>query len=359
MKVLLVLGTSTGGVVRHVDGLAAGLLARGDEVVVTGPPATLTELRAAGFTRVPLAVRDRPDPRDDPRSVLRIRRLSHGADVVHAHGIRAGALAALALARTPTPLVVTLHNAPPRGVVKAAVHALLERLVAGRADVVLGVSPDLVAGIRGVGMQGSELAVVPAPPPPAHLRDRAAVMASLDLPARLRMVVSVGRLAAQKNFDLLLDASTALPTGAVVVIVGDVPLGEHLVRRAAARFPRVRLVGRRDDVPEILAAADVVVSSADWEGQPLWLQEALQVGAAIVATDVGGTAAILGGAGLLVPARDAEALAAGIRTVLEDPEERSRLRRLARQRATRLPTQTDAVDAATSIYRDATRRRGR
>ena len=67
----------------------------------------------------------------------------------------------------------------------------------------------------------------------------------------------------------------------------------------------MRLLGHRDDVPDLLAAADVVVSSAVWEGQPVGLQEALHAGAAVVATDVGGTAAVVGDAALLVPPADA------------------------------------------------------
>lgn len=70
-------------------------------------------------------------------------RTLRGAHVVHAHGLRAGALAAIALAGTGTGLVVTLHNAATAGGVVGAIYGLLERIVARRADRILVVSPDL------------------------------------------------------------------------------------------------------------------------------------------------------------------------------------------------------------------------
>src|SRR5258707_12585488 len=92
-------------------------------------------------------------------AVLRLRRrlVEMAADVVHAHGMRAGAVAALALrpypgARwpggRPPALVVTVHNAPPLAAPAARIYGLLERLVARRAAVVLCVSPDLAAWMR-------------------------------------------------------------------------------------------------------------------------------------------------------------------------------------------------------------------
>ncbi|WP_344840113.1 glycosyltransferase family 4 protein, partial [Actinocorallia longicatena] len=97
-KVALVLGTSAGGVGRHVWSVARGLAARGATVVVCGPAATEKTFGFAGdgvrFAEVDLA--DRPRPGRDLKAVRDLRRITRGADVVHAHGLRAGALAVLA-----------------------------------------------------------------------------------------------------------------------------------------------------------------------------------------------------------------------------------------------------------------------
>lgn len=98
LRVALVLGTSAGGVGRHVRSVAEGLVERGARVMVCGPAATdaLFGFGAGGarFAEVDLA--DRPRPASDARAVARLRRLLRDADVVHAHGLRAGALAAAA-----------------------------------------------------------------------------------------------------------------------------------------------------------------------------------------------------------------------------------------------------------------------
>ena len=105
----------------------------------------------------------------------------------------------------------------------------------------------------------------------------------------------------------------------------------------------------RDDVPELNRAASVVVSTSTWEGQPLAVQEALQAGAAVVATDVGGTREVTGDAAVLTPP-DPGALAAAITGLLTDPDRRERLRVAARARADQLPTPADVLDQLRSVY---------
>jgi hypothetical protein len=102
-------------------------------------------------------ISDRPRPARDVVAVRRLRRLLGQArpDVAHAHGLRAGALAAMALmawrrGRRPA-LVVTVHNAAPPGRPARLVYGLLERACARRADAVLCASADLAARMRRLG----------------------------------------------------------------------------------------------------------------------------------------------------------------------------------------------------------------
>ena len=177
MKVAFVLGTSTGGTARHVRTLAAGCAARGVAAGVFGPAQTDRDF---GFSRLaggqvsftPVEIADRPRVARDLRAIRRLRRLlaAWRPDMAHAHGLRAGALTAIALAFVrptvyhPRPaLVVTVHNAPPAGASAAVVYGLLERLVAPNADVVLCVSADLSARMRRAGAKDVGRAIVPAP----------------------------------------------------------------------------------------------------------------------------------------------------------------------------------------------------
>ena len=179
--------------------------------------------------------------------------------------------------------------------------------------------------------------------------------ADLGVGGRTALAVVVARLAPQKGLDLLLDAHRELAAGEpldlVTVVAGDGPLREPLQTRIDAEHLPVRLLGHRDDVPDLLAAADVVVSSAVWEGQPVGIQEALHAGAAVVATDVGGTGAVAGDAVLLVPPADPVSLSRAIRDVVVHGAVRDNLRSRAVERAAELPTEADALAAALEAYR--------
>ncbi|TDD92591.1 glycosyltransferase family 1 protein [Actinomadura darangshiensis] len=384
MRVALVLGTSAGGVGRHVRSVAERLAGRGARVLVCGPASTedLFGFAAGGarFAEVDLA--DRPRPVSDAKAVARLRSLLRDADVVHAHGLRAGALAVAACARIAPgplrfsrggpPLVVTLHNAVITGGRTAAVYGALERVVARGAARVLGVSPDLEERMRALGARSAGHAIVPAPAPqappgPAVRADLRAALGAGERP----LVLTVGRLAAQKGLPTLLDAAavwagrTPQP---LVAIVGDGPLEDELNARIEAEDLPVRLLGRRSDIPGLLAACDVAVVPSVWEGQPLIVQEILRAGRPLVATRVGGVpgmvgAAERGGAGpllhgpeseaaLLVPPNDAEALGRAVSRVLDDPSLAARLGSAAARRSARLPGEDDAADQLADLYRD-------
>ncbi|WP_037559121.1 glycosyltransferase [Spirillospora albida] len=389
MRVALVLGTASGGLGRHVRSVAEGLVERGARVAVCGPAST-DELyrfsaRGARFAEVDLA--DRPRPLDDARAVARLRGLLRGADVVHAHGLRAGALAAMACARVAPgplrvagggpPLIVTLHNAVIAGGRTAAVYGALERVVALGASRVLGVSPDLEERMRSLGARRVAHALVPAPAPrtPPGPAVRAGLRDELGVGDR-PLIITVARLAEQKGLHTLLDAAAGW-TGRVpvplTVLVGDGPLHDGLAARIEAEDLPVRLLGRRKDVPQLLAAADIAVVPSVWEGQPLIVQEILRAGLPLVATRVGGIPGVVGAqdrpdgggllhgpeseAALLVPPGDAGALTRAVARVLDDPALAARLAEAAARRAVDLPTEDDAVEQLAGFYREAVRRR--
>jgi glycosyltransferase involved in cell wall biosynthesis len=372
-RVALVVGTTAGGTGAHVRMLAAGFAGRGIDVSVLGPSsadASFGFRAVAGVTFSPVEFSGRPRP-GDVAAVLRLRRLlgaSAGStdrpDVVHAHGLRAGALAAIALAgrrrrapggRRPR-LVVTVHNAPPAGRgARVAVYRLLERVVARGADLVLCVSSDLEERMRVAGARRTGRAIVPAPAAPRAVSAPPAASGVGDAAATGRPVVlAIGRLAAQKDLGTLIDAAARwrdLDPPPLLAIAGDGPLAGELRAQAAAHGVDAAFLGHRDDVPDLLAAATVFALPSRWEGQPLVLQEALQAGAAIVATRVGGIPDLVGDAAVLVSPGDPAALAAAVAAILTDPSLAARLRAAASRRAGDLPTVDDAVTAAVAAYR--------
>jgi glycosyltransferase involved in cell wall biosynthesis len=351
LRVVQVAGYATGGTRSHVRELAAGLAL--ENRVILAAPGDVARPWVSGVRSRLVDITDRPRPQD-AKVVSTLRSLGRQADVVHAHGLRAGALAALALAGLPTPLVVTLHNLPVGGVRVRTVSAVLERIVARSADAVLGVSGDLVALARGRGARLAERALVPSPPRRTGVPLRAEQRGALGLDEGVALVLTVARLAPQKGLSLLADAAGLLAVDGgrplVWAVAGDGPLEEELRARVDEESLPVRLLGRRDDVPDLLASADVVVSTSAWEGQPLGVQEALAAGVAVVATDVGGTAEVTGEAAVLVPYPDAVALAAAVRGVVDDDARRAALAEAARARAAELPRLADVLVQLESVY---------
>lgn len=145
------------------------------------------------------------------------------------------------------------------------------------------------------------------------------------------------------------------------VIAGDGPLSGDLHARARQAGADVVFLGARDDVPALLAAADVVVVPSRWEARALIIQEAMRSGLPIVASQVGGTAELTGTDGaLLVRPGDAGALAGAVAAVLDDGSLAARLGAAARARSATFPAEQDAVRAVLAIYaRLPARRAGR
>lgn len=380
LRVAYVVGMSAGGMGAHVAMLAAGCAAAGTEVTVYGPaatgerffpgagprqPGTAGEGPAPPCPFVPVEIAGRPRPGRDAAAVLRLRRLLARSrpDLVHAHGLRAGALAALALLplRRRPALLVTVHNAATGGGLAGAVYGVLERIAARRADAVSWVSGDLAARMRRLGARDGGRALVPAPAfPPPSAAEVAAVRRSLGGAGR-PVVLAVGRLAPQKGFPVLLAAAARWQDRVprpLTVIAGNGPLAGELRARAGSAGLDIVFPGQRGDIPALLAAADVVAVPSHWEGQPLIVQEALRAGRPIVASRAGGIPGLTGEDGaLLVPPGDAAALAAAVLAVLADPALAARLAAAARLRAASLPTPADAVAAALAAYRELAGRR--
>ncbi len=140
-----------------------------------------------------------------------------------------------------------------------------------------------------------------------------------------------------------------------VVCVGDGPKLEET--RALARelglAERTRFTGIRTDVPEILAALDLVVSSSQWEGMPNVIMEAMAAGKPVVATAVGGTPELVTPeeTGLLVPPQDPEALAQACQKMMENPDRAVEMGRAGRSRIEKSFSIEKMVRDTENIYR--------
>lgn len=346
-RVALVLGTSAGGVGQHVRSLAGHLVDAGWPVTICGPAATqgLFDFRAIGaeFCAVPIGGRG-----TEPRAAWPLRAATGESRLVHAHGLRAGLTGVLSRRR---PLVVSVHNAVLQTGLVGRAMGVGERVVARRATVTLAASPDLAERSRQLGARDVRYLPVAAPDV-TPTRTRAEVWRELDQPAGLSLVLCVARLHPQKALDVLIEASTQWTGSAVVYLVGDGPLRAELTTQIRRLDAPVRLLGHRDDVADLLAAADLVVLPSRWEARPLVLQEAMRAGRAVIATDVGGIAELVGDAARLVPPGDVDALATAVTDVLADREQRAVLEAASLQRAQSWPDEATTATRVAAVYRE-------
>lgn len=155
---------------------------------------------------------------------------------------------------------------------------------------------------------------------------RAELREDLKLDFGTPVVALMARIDPAKDHEGFLDAMRLLP-GVHAILAGEGT--ETLPDR-----PNVIRLGRRDDVPRLLAACDFIVSSSAFgEGFPNALAEGMAAGLVPVATDVGDSRMIVGDTGLVVPPRDPAALATAIRALVEeDPSAAMARRRRARAR---------------------------
>jgi glycosyltransferase involved in cell wall biosynthesis len=331
MRILLTSPSmDVGGAERVVAMLAAGLARRGHEVAVAAPPG-MRDADLAGVAHERIAI-------DDHRRALggavatvgqvarAIRRLT--PEVVHAQNVKATAtalLAAPAAGRRRPPVLATFHGVLPAEYRRAAA-------ILGRAAHVVCVSEDLRERLLAAGIAPERASVIHnAVEPAASLPDarRAELDAELGLPAGAPVVAIVGRLAPQKAHLRFLQAARgvvdALPE-ARLLIVGDGELrGEITARRdALALTEHVIMTGARSDARDLIARADILVFSSEWEGLSIAALEALAAGTPVVATDVQGMRELLsGGAGVVVALDDGTALGAEIVTALRDAPRRA------------------------------------
>ena len=362
MRVLMVLGRSTGGIGLQAVDLSTRLRAEGDDVTVATDESTAERF---GLDDARLWwPRRTAGARGSLRRLTQLRRAIGAADVVHAHGHQAGLVAAVAGLGTGTPLVVSQHNAVlGSGGVRGVVSRLVQTIVARRATLVTGASSDLVNEARRHGARDARLAPVPSPLVPQLLRreptsptQRAALRGELlrqngiHADAETPLVLTIARIAPQKDLTTFVDLIAALPLAVTGVVVGggDEPLLGRLRQRVAEDELPVHFVGQQDEAARWLQAADVFVLVSTWEARALVVQEAMAAGVPVVATDAGGLRDLLDGVGTLVPVRDPVAAAAAVATYLTDPGARHTASVAGRARA----TSWDDGDATASRWRE-------
>jgi glycosyltransferase involved in cell wall biosynthesis len=318
--VLLSNGLRVGGAETQMLSLAEGLVARGDEVALVSILPTAAFGHRVAELDAPLYVTGG----DRPRSITTLRRTyrivrSLQPDALISFTYQANVLGLLVGPAARVPVVVTsLRNERFGSMTRERIVGALRRL--GTVEVLNSQRAADALLARGR-LRADRTEVIPnaldPAPHAAAAHRRESVRERLGWGQDDVVWLAVGRVEHQKGHDVLLAAFADVAVTASearLVIVGDGAARDSVAALAAPLGPAVELLGERDDVPDLLAAADGLVLASRWEGLPNVVMEAMAAGLPVVATSVGGTAELVddGVTGRLVPADDPAALAAAL-----------------------------------------------
>jgi glycosyltransferase involved in cell wall biosynthesis len=344
----------TGAAVQFYE-LATGLAARGHDVsVLTGPSEIWREkMHARGMAHHALPMPWSVSWRTVMALVRLIRR--HRFDVVRAHkGIgRTHVMLAGLLAPVPT-LVLN------RGVSFRLDPFNRLGYTTSRVTAVVAVCEAIKRGLVSQGVPGEKVEVIYSGTDTDRFHpgvDGAPVRRELGLGAEHFLFTQIG-VRSSKGNDVVIDAfaqTAARAPHARLLIVGARNPAPLLERAAAHGVGgAVQVWGYREDVPEILRASDCGVD-ASWEGLGLTgtVRETLAVGTAVIATDLVGNPELVEDreTGLLVPPRDAAALAKAMLTFVEDPALLARTREAGQRRVEREFSLRVKLDRTEALYR--------
>ena len=259
----------------------------------------------------------------------------------HGHDYKSNLLGLLLRPFWPMRLVTTVHGWVKQ-TRRTPLYYRIDRLCLPHYERVICVSEDLHKGCLSCGVPDERCVLIENAIDTQEFSRRSGIGEAkrrLGIPADRLLIGAIGRLSAEKGFELLIQAADTLLREGLdlgLFIIGDGDRMPQLQRKVAelGRGERIRLLGYRQDTIELYQAMDVFALSSLREGLPNVVLEAMALGVPVVATTIAGIPRLIrdGENGLLVPPGDVEELTRALARTLRDAELRARLGTCGRRR---------------------------
>jgi glycosyltransferase involved in cell wall biosynthesis len=291
-------------------------------------------------------------------------------DVIHTHLVYANILGGIAGRLAKTPVIATIHTMGSYRDKKSARIRIVERLCLRYLSLRIVAVGHEVAEALGPSLDGHKLRIIPngiPVPEPVSPEVRKRARQELAGDSRGPIIVAVGRFEPPKAYEDLVDAFALLhrlDPGPILAMVG----GGSLFQRIHAQVESlglqdcVRMLGPREDIPQLLSASDVFASSSHREGLPIAVLEGMMAGLPVVATDVGEMPRLVTqDIGRVVPPHRPDLLAQALGELLAVPDALHAMGQAAHRRAVLDYSIGLCVDRHIALYREVldSRRRGR
>lgn len=330
-------------------------------------------LRQLGFPVEEVYIDRRINPWSDSRSVFKLLRYFRTVrpEIVHTHTSKAGVVGRMAARLAGVPNIVhTVHGFPfhpgmPK--LKRWVYEQIERRMAGITDFMLSQSEEDVANAANMGIKprkgdllhiGNGIDLVEFDPGEYSPRRRLHVRGILAIGEKEPVITIIGRVNREKGYHDLVDAlQTVRDISWQALFIGpDEGFLTILTQQinSCELQDRIRILGPRSDITDLLAVTDIYVLPSYREGLPRSLIEAQAMALPCVATNIRGCREVIeeGVTGFLITPGDSETMSRVLRELLLDPGLRLRMGQEGRKRMRRYFDEAEVSRKVMSVYEE-------
>lgn len=258
----------------------------------------------------------------NPLHIFRLLKYMNEYDIIHVHLFPALYFVSIAkfITRSKVKLVFTEHSTNNKRA-ESSFFRMIDRIIYKNYAVITAITPEVKAMlVHKLGLRNDVVVVYNGIDAKRLMNAGPLLRTDFFEQEDARILIQVSRFSVQKDQKTLIKALSLLPLSVKLLLVGDGELKSECVHLVSELnlMDRVRFLGVRMDIPELLKTSDIVIQSSVWEGFGLAAVEGMAAGKPVIASDVPGLKEVVDGAGLLFLSANEKDLATQINSLLDN-----------------------------------------